>query len=98
MDRRRSPPAQPLRRAPGRQEGQRRKAGKIDRMRASRSSSRNRLESTAQPSLDEACQFCRCLELWDWVKFFERRSERVRKAPDRSRPELVVLRIEVVIV
>jgi bifunctional non-homologous end joining protein LigD len=39
MDRGRSPPAQPLRRASGRQEGQERKAGRIDRLRASRSSS-----------------------------------------------------------
>ena len=68
-------------------------------MRTTRSSRlRNRLESTAQPSLDEACQFRRCLELWDWVKLFERGSERVRQAPNRSRLEFVVLWIEVVIV
>src|SRR6266478_3890718 len=105
MDRGRSPPAQPIHRAPGRQEGQRRKEGKIDYecqvcgplIHPAHSFLRNRLEATAQPSLDEASQFRGRPELWDWVEFFERRSERVRQAPNRSRLELVVLRIEVVI-
>ena len=34
-------------------------------------------------------------ELGDGFEFLERRGERIRKAPDRSRPEFVVFRLEV---
>src|SRR5580700_90922 len=39
-----------------------------------------------------------CSELRHWFEFFEGRRESVREAPHRSRPEFVILRLEVVIV
>src|SRR5712692_3889629 len=37
----------------------------------------------------------RSLELWNRIQFLECRGERIRKTPDRSRSELLVLRLEV---
>lgn len=57
-----------------------------------------RLERLGEPGLKEFTQLGGRLELWDGVKFLERRRECVRQTPDRPRTELLVPRIEVEVV
>src|SRR5437899_12006511 len=46
----------------------------------------------------EFTQVCRDLELWNGIQLFECGSERIRKTPDRPRPEFLILRLEVQVV
>jgi hypothetical protein len=56
------------------------------------------LERLGEPSFQEFTQLCGRLELWDRLQLLERRSERIGKAPDRPRPEFLILRLEVRVV
>src|SRR5258708_5457138 len=53
------------------------------------------LERLREPSLQELSKLRGGLELRDGIQFLECRRERIGKTPDRSRPEFLVLRIEV---
>src|SRR5258708_5618484 len=57
-----------------------------------------RLERLGEPGLQEFAQLGRRLELWDRIQFFECRRKRIRKTPHRSRPEFLILRLEVKVV
>jgi len=52
------------------------------------------LKCLREPSLQELAQLGSGLKLRNWIEFLERRSERVREAPDRPRPEFLVLGLE----
>src|SRR5437899_6170394 len=52
-------------------------------------------EGVRDSSLEELAQLSCGLELWNGIEFLECGSERIRKTPDRSRPEILVLRFEV---
>src|SRR5437879_7512337 len=62
-----------------------------------RGPARNRRSSEGlrESSLEELAQLSCGLELWNGIEFLECGSERIRKTPDRSRPEILVLRFEV---
>ena len=53
------------------------------------------LERLGEPGFQEFAQLGCRLELWDGIQFFECRGKRIRKTPDRSRLEFLVLRLEV---
>jgi hypothetical protein len=53
------------------------------------------LERLGESSLQEFSQFRRSLELGDGLQFLECRRERIGKTPDGSRPEFLVLRLEI---
>ncbi len=53
------------------------------------------LERLEKPGLKEFAQLSSSFELWDGIQFLEGRGERVGKTPDRSRPEFLILRLEV---
>ena len=57
-----------------------------------------RLERLGEPGFQELAQFGRRLELWNGIEFLECGSERIRKTPDRPRPEFLILRLEVQVV
>src|SRR5438309_3937833 len=56
------------------------------------------LERLREPGFQELAQFGCRLELWNGIQFLEGRREGVGEGPDRSRPELIVLRFEIQIV
>jgi len=58
----------------------------------------NPLERLGEPGLQKFAQLRCRFELWDGIQFLECRSECVREAPDRSRPEFLVPGLEVQIV
>ena len=55
-------------------------------------------KSLREAGLKKLCELRCCPELRDGIQFFECRRERIGQTPDRSRPELFVLRLEVEIV
>jgi hypothetical protein len=56
---------------------------------------RPRLERLEEPGLQECAELGRSFEVRNGIQFFECPSERIGKTPDRSRPELLVLWLEV---
>ena len=59
---------------------------------------RRKLERRREPGFEKLSRFRRRLKLRNGIQFLKCRRERVRQAPDRSRPELFILRLEVEIV
>jgi hypothetical protein len=57
-----------------------------------------RLERLAEPGFQEFAQLRRRLELWNGIEILECGSERIGEAPDRPRPEFLILRLEVQVV
>lgn len=55
----------------------------------------HKLERLGESSLEELSEFSCCLELRNRLKFFECRGKRDRETPNCSRPEFLVLRLEV---
>jgi len=53
------------------------------------------LEQLGESGFREFSQLGCSLELWDGLQFLERGSQRVGETPDRSRPEVLVFRLEV---
>src|SRR5258707_1029266 len=51
------------------------------------------LERLGEPGFQELAQLGCHLELWNGIEFLECGSERIRKTPDRPRPEFLVLRL-----
>jgi hypothetical protein len=49
------------------------------------------LERLGEPGFQELAQLGCRLELWDGIEFLECGRERIRKTPDRPRPEFLVL-------
>ena|ERR1700726_4300861 len=56
------------------------------------------LERPGEPRLQEPTQLGSGLELRNRVQFLECRRERIRETPNRSRPEFLILRLEVEVV
>src|SRR5258708_20001078 len=48
--------------------------------------------------LQKWSQFCRRLELWNRIKFLERRGKSVRQTPSGRSRELLILRIEIKVI
>src|SRR5712692_2814977 len=57
-----------------------------------------KLERLREPGFQEFAQLGRSLELWNRIQFLERGSERIGEAPNGSRSQLLVLRLEVEVV
>src|SRR5579864_2935498 len=51
------------------------------------------LKRSGELGFQEFPQLRRSFELWNGIQFFECRSEGIRETPERSRPEVLVLRL-----